>query len=86
MKVQVAGMGCPKCHALAVHAGVALKQLGIDAVVEKVEDPRAIAQLGILTTPALVLDGRVVNTGKVLSSAEIEELLAAQADRDAAVR
>jgi small redox-active disulfide protein 2 len=81
MKVQVAGMGCPKCHTLAVHAGVALKQLGLEAVVEKVEDPRAIAQLGILTTPALVLDGRVVSSGKVLSSAEIAELLAGAAAR-----
>lgn len=75
MKVQVAGLGCPKCHALAVHAGVALKSLGLDVPVEKVEDPKAIMALGVMTTPALVLDGHVVSGGKVLSSAEIEEIL-----------
>ena len=75
MRIQVAGPGCPKCHALAVHAGVAVKSLGLDVPVETIEDPKEITALGVMTTPALVLDGRVVSSGKVLSSAEIEEML-----------
>ena len=75
MRIQVAGPGCPKCHALAVHAGVAVKSLGLDVPVETIEDPKEISALGVMTTPALVLDGRVVSSGKVLSSAEITEML-----------
>jgi small redox-active disulfide protein 2 len=75
MKLQVLGPGCPKCHALAVHAGVALKSLGLEADVEKVEDIRTIAAMGVMATPALAVDGKVVSAGKVLSSAEIAELI-----------
>jgi len=75
MKVQVAGLRCPKCHAMAVHAGIAVHNLGLDVPVEEVEDPRQIASLGVMDTPALVLDGKVVSSGKLLSSPEIEELL-----------
>ena len=75
MKLQVVGEPCPKCHALAVHAGVALRGLGLDVPVEEIEDPSRISALDGLTMPALILDGRVVSSGKVLSSPEIEELL-----------
>ena len=76
MKVQVLGMGCPKCFAMAQHTRAALATLGIAAEVEKVEDPRAIIAMGVITTPALVVNGTVRVSGRVPSSHEIAQLLA----------
>jgi len=76
MRIQVLGMGCPNCFALAQHTRAALSTLGIDAEVEKVEDPRAIMAMGVMTTPALVVDGKVRVSGRVPSSKELAELLA----------
>ncbi len=75
MRVQVLGMGCPKCFALAQHTRAALAVLGVEAEVEKVEDPRAIMAMGVMTTPALVVDGTVRVSGRVPSSQEIADLL-----------
>ena len=76
MKIQVLGTGCAKCKQLMANAQAAVAAAGVAATVEKVEEIREIARLGVMTTPALVVDGKVCSTGKVLSAAEIEVLLA----------
>ncbi len=75
MKIQVFGTGCAKCKKLTENAETALKELGIDAGVEKVTDMKEIVKAGVLTTPALSVDGQVKSVGKVLSPAEIKAVL-----------
>ncbi len=74
-KIQILGTGCPKCKALAANAEAAVKELGIDAEIEKVEKIQDIMKFGVMMTPALVVDGPVKSVGKVLSAADIETLL-----------
>ena len=64
--VKVLGSGCAKCSALEAAAREALAQLGMEADVEHVTDFAQIAAYGVMTTPALVVDGKVVSYGKVL--------------------
>ena len=74
-KIQILGTGCPKCKALAANAAAAVKALGIEAEIEKVEKIQDIMKFGVMITPALVVDGQVRSAGKVLSETDIEELL-----------
>ncbi len=74
-KIQILGTGCPKCKALARNAEAAVKALGIEAQVEKVDKIQEIMKFGVMVTPALVVDGQVKSAGKVLSENEIEALL-----------
>jgi len=74
-KIQILGTGCPKCKALAANAEAAVRALGIDAEIEKVEKIQDIIKFGVMMTPALVVDGQVKSVGKVLSAADIETLL-----------
>lgn len=73
--VQVLGPGCAKCEKLKHNAEEAVKQLGVEATVEKVTDINAITGFGVMMTPALVVDGEVKLVGKVVSSEEIQKLL-----------
>ncbi len=75
MKIQVLGTGCPKCKQLTANAEKAVTVLGIAATVEKVEDIREIRKLGVMTTPALVVDGKVRASGTVLSADAVMDLL-----------
>ena len=75
-KIQVLGTGCPKCKQLLANAEAAVKALGIDATVEKVERLADIMKFGVMMTPALVVDGQVKVVGKVPSPNEIKALLA----------
>ncbi|MEI7703058.1 MAG: thioredoxin family protein [Deltaproteobacteria bacterium] len=75
MKIQVLGTGCAKCKQLTANAEKAVAELGIGAVVEKVEDIREIMKFSVMSTPALVIDGKVKSTGKVLSPEAVKELL-----------
>ena len=75
-KIQILGAGCPKCKTLAANAEAAVKSLGIEATVEKVEKIADIIRFGVMMTPALAVDGRVKSAGKVLSTEEIKALLA----------
>ena len=58
-KIQVFGMGCPKCNQLEANAKEAVKRLGIDAEVEKITDLDKISGAGVMLTPALAVDGQV---------------------------
>lgn len=73
--VKVLGGGCPKCNALEAVTKEALAELGMDTEVEHVTDFAQIATYGVMSTPALVVDGKVVSVGKVLSKADVVKLL-----------
>ena len=75
MTIQILGMGCPKCQTLEANAKAAVAKAGLDAEVVKVADADAIADMGVMVTPALAVDGVVKKAGKVLSVDEIAELL-----------
>lgn len=75
-KIQILGTGCPKCKMLTANAEAAVKSLGIEAQIEKVEKIADIMAFGVMTTPALVVDGQVKSAGKVLSAEEIKKMLA----------
>ena len=74
-KIQILGTGCAKCEKLAEHAKQAAESLGIDYQLDKVTDLNEIMGFGVMTTPALVIDGQVKVTGKVPAAADIEKLL-----------
>lgn len=75
MKIEILGSGCAKCKKLAKNAEKAVKETGKDARIVKVEDMVEIMERGVMLTPALAVDGKVLSTGKVLSPKEIAELL-----------
>lgn len=75
-KIQILGTGCPKCKTLTQHAEEAVKQLGMEATIEKVEKITEIMKFGIMTTPGLVVDGKIKSAGKVLSVEDIKKHLA----------
>ncbi len=75
MKVLVLGTGCAKCKQLTANAERAVRELGIAAAVEKVEDIQAIMKFRVLSTPALVIDGTVKSSGRVLSPGAIKDML-----------
>jgi small redox-active disulfide protein 2 len=74
--ILVLGPGCANCERLARNAEAAARELGIEFEVHKVTDIRQITALGVLRTPGLAVDGRVVSSGRVLSPEEIKKLLA----------
>ena len=75
MKIEVLGTGCAKCQTLTSHVKEAVAKKGIFAQIEKVEDIMKIMEYGVTSTPALVVDGKVVSSGKLLSVDEIVTLL-----------
>lgn len=74
-RVKILGSGCTKCNQLEENALKALKQLKMDTAIDHVTDFSKIASYGVMTTPALVLDGKVISFGKVLTAEEVAELL-----------
>jgi len=74
-KIQILGTGCAKCEKLAKHAQEAADNLGIECEIEKVTELNDIMRFGVMTTPALVVDGKVVVTGKVPAVKDVENLL-----------
>ena len=75
MKIEILGIGCAKCRNLYENTMKALEESGKSAEVVKVEDIPTIMKYGVMSTPALVIDGRVKFSGKVASAAEIMGLL-----------
>ena len=73
--VKVLGSGCQKCNALEAATKEALTQLGMDTTIEHVTDFAKIASYGVMTTPALVVDGKVVSYGKALKTEEVVAIL-----------
>ena len=75
MKISVLGTGCPKCKKLTENAEAAAKEVGVDYQIEKVTDIKDIMAFGVMMTPALAIDGKVVSAGKVLAAEDIKPLL-----------
>lgn len=74
-RVKVLGSGCAKCRALEDAAKTALRELDLDPTVDHVTDFSQIAAYGVMSTPALVVDGKVVSCGKVLTPDEVKDLI-----------
>lgn len=75
MKIEVLGTGCAKCRTLYEAVQKAVKDKGIEAEIVKVEDIPSIMKYGVMSTPALVIDGQVKFSGKVASAEEIKGML-----------
>ena len=75
MNIQVLGTGCAKCKTLEKATREVVAQNNIDATITKVEDIMEIMKFNVMTTPALVVDGKVVVKGRVPSNDELKELL-----------
>ena len=75
-KIQILGTGCPKCKLLHANAETAIQTLGLEAQIEKIEKIADIMKFGVMSTPALVVDGQVKSVGKVLSPDDIKKYLA----------
>jgi len=75
MKIEILGMGCSNCSKLYQNALEAVKQSGKEAEVVKIEDIQKIMTYGVMSTPALVVDGVVKTKGKVPKVEEIKELI-----------
>ena len=75
MNIQVLGTGCQKCRLLAEHTEQAVAELGISTEITKVTDLKQIMAFGVMMTPALAVDGKVMVAGRVPSAEEIKKLL-----------
>lgn len=73
--IKILGSGCAKCQALEKATREAMEELGIQTTLLHVSDYAQIASYGVMSTPALVVDERVVSYGKVLTSEEVKNLL-----------
>jgi small redox-active disulfide protein 2 len=76
MQIQILGTGCAKCNALAQFTEQAAKELGLPYELAKVTDLKQIMAMGVMRTPALVVDGTVKVVGRVPSVAELKAMLA----------
>lgn len=72
MKIEILGVGCAKCHKLEEMVRDIAAKEGINADISKVEDFKKIMNYGVMTTPALVIDGKVKAAGKIPSEDQIK--------------
>lgn len=75
MEIKILGTGCSKCKTLEKATREAVKELGVDANIEKEEDIMKIMEYGVMHTPALVIDGKVVTSGRVPNEKDLKSLL-----------
>ncbi len=75
MEIKVLGTGCAGCKALEATVREVVSEMSLDATVTKVEDIMEIMSYNVMRTPAVVVDGKVVSSGKKLSAGEVKELL-----------
>ncbi len=76
VELKIIGSGCAKCVKLAENAEAAAKDLGLDYTLGKITDRGEITHAGVMVTPALMIDGKVRSSGKVLTAEQIKALLA----------
>jgi small redox-active disulfide protein 2 len=74
-KIQVLGMGCPKCNKLYAAAEAAARELGIEYEMEKIADINKITDMGVMMTPALAVDGKVLLSAKVPTVEELKKII-----------
>lgn len=75
LDIKVIGTGCDKCDKLYENTQAALKELGIEANLQKVEDLLEIVKLGVMTSPSLMVNGKLIVSGQVVSKDKIVKLL-----------
>jgi small redox-active disulfide protein 2 len=75
MIIRILGTGCPNCEKLEANTKQALRELNIDAQVEKITDIKEIMSYGVMSMPAVVSDGKVISYGLVPGVEEIKKLL-----------
>lgn len=75
MQIKVMGTGCRKCKALLAATEEAVKNSGVQAEIEYVTDMIKIAETGLMSTPGLVIDDKIVSSGKVLEAQAVAELI-----------
>ena len=81
MKIKVLGPGCARCHQLEQTTREVVKELGIDAEIDYVKDIKKIMEYPILTTPGLVIDEKLVCSGRVPSKAEVTTFITTALDK-----
>jgi len=80
MEIKVLGPGCANCFKMEELAKTAVKDLGVDAKIEKITDIAQIAMHGILSTPGLIVNGKIKHSGKPLPSLDkVKELIKGEA-------
>jgi small redox-active disulfide protein 2 len=84
LSIQVLGSGCANCHKVEALAKQAVAQLGIEAQVELVTDMKEIMRLGVMSTPGIVIDDRVVSTGRVPALSQITTMITTALAQDTA--
>ncbi len=75
MNIKILGSGCARCHQLEKTTEEVVKELGIDATIEKVKDINKIVDYAVLTTPGLVINEKLVCAGRVPTKAELARLI-----------
>ncbi|HNX12505.1 MAG TPA: thioredoxin family protein [Paludibacteraceae bacterium] len=75
MEIKILGTGCPKCKSLEKATREVVAQNNIDATITKVEDIMEIMNFNVMTTPALVVNGKVVVKGRIPSNDELKQIL-----------
>lgn len=75
MEIKVIGEGCEKCDRLYENTCLAVKELGLEASIDKVEDLMDIVRLGVMTTPSVMVDGKLIISGRVPKVKGIIKLL-----------
>ena len=79
MDIKILGPGCAKCHELDKRTREVVHELGLDANVEYIQDINRITEYGLLTTPGLVINGKMVCSGHVPSKGDLTRLLTSSA-------
>ena len=75
MKIQVAGPGCPRCVATEKNVRDACAQLNIAAEISHIYDIKEFAKLGVMFTPAVIVDGKIVTSGKIPTVEELKKII-----------
>lgn len=75
LKIQVLGSGCKNCHLVEERAKQAVAELGVDADVQLVTEMQTIMRYGVMQTPAIVINEKVVSAGRVPATSQIKQLL-----------
>ena len=76
MKIQIAGPGCAKCQASEKNVRDACAELGVDAEIEHLTNPRVFAPMGVMMTPATIIDGKIVVSGRVTTVEMLKQEIA----------
>ncbi|MEA5451864.1 thioredoxin family protein [Leptolyngbya sp. CCNP1308] len=75
IKIEILGSGCKKCKRLEANAKEAVNNLNLAAEVSHITDPMEIAMRGVISTPAIAINGKIVSKGQVISTEQIQPLL-----------